>query len=219
MTPPVLFGATYSVYVRAVRLALEEKGVAYRLEAIDIFADDGPPPDYRLRHPFLRIPAFEHDGFALYEAGAIMRYVDDAFDGPPLMPATPRTRARASQIMSILDSYAYRCWVWDIYVESVERSTDKARVAEALPRAETCLRAIETLIEPDGFFLGAALCLADLHAAPMFDLLRRAPEGAALLARHPRWQAWWRRMSVRPSMAATRPPEEAAQDRPDAPAA
>ena len=96
MIPPVLFGATYSVYVRAVRLALDEKGVAYRLEAIDIFADGGPPPDYRLRHPFLCIPAFEHDGFALYEAGAIMRYVDAAFDGPPLMPATPRTRARNS---------------------------------------------------------------------------------------------------------------------------
>ncbi len=219
MTPPVLFGATYSVYVRAVRLALEEKGVAYRLEAIDIFADGGPPPDYRLRHPFLRIPAFEHDGFALYEAGAMMRYVDDAFDGPPLMPATPRTRARASQIMSILDSYAYRCWVWDIYVESVERSADKAKIAQALPRAETCLAAIEALIEPDGYFLGAAPCLADLHAAPMIAILRRAPEGAALLAGHPRWRAWWRRMSVRPSMAATRPPEEAAQDRPDAPAA
>ena len=54
---PVLFGASYSVYVRAARLALEEKGVPYRLEDVDIFADGGPPPDYRLRHPFLRIPA------------------------------------------------------------------------------------------------------------------------------------------------------------------
>ena len=218
MSTPHLFGASYSVYVRAARLALEEKGVDYRLEAIDIFADGGPPPGYRQRHPFLRVPAFEHDGFALYEAGAIMRYVDDAFDGPPLMPATPRARARASQLVSILDSYAYRCWVWDIYVESVERSSDKAALAQALPRAETCLAAIEALIEPDGYFLGAAPCLADLHAAPMIAILRRAPEVAALLAGHPRWQAWWRRMSARPSMAATRPPKEAAQDGPDAPA-
>ncbi|RAV24557.1 glutathione S-transferase family protein, partial [Staphylococcus warneri] len=34
----VLYGAAYSVYVRAVRLALEEKGLAYRLEEIDIFS-------------------------------------------------------------------------------------------------------------------------------------------------------------------------------------
>ena len=211
MTMPVVFGATYSVYVRVARLALEEKGVPYRLEAIDIFADDGPPPGYHLRHPFLRIPAFEHDGFALYEAGAITRYVDEAFDGPPLMPSTPQARARASQIASILDSYAYRCWVWDIYVESVERSADEAKIAQALPRAETCLAAIEALIAPDGYFLGAAPCLADLHAVQMIAHLRRAPQGAALLARHPRWQTWWRRMSMRPSMAATRPPEEAAE--------
>ena len=208
---PVLFGATYSVYVRVARLALEEKGVPYRLEAIDIFADDGPPPGYHLRHPFLRIPAFEHDGFALYEAGAITRYVDEAFDGPPLMPSTPRARARASQIASILDSYAYRCWVWDIYVAGTERPANEAQIAQALPRAETCFAAIEALIEPDGYFLGAAPCLADLHAAPMIAILRRAPQGAALLARYPRWQAWWRRMSARPSMAATRPPEEAAE--------
>ena len=219
MTAPVLFGATYSVYVRAARLALEEKGVDYRLEEVDIFADAGPPPDYRLRHPFLRIPAFEHDSFRLYEAGAIMRYVDDAFDGPPLMPATPQARARACQLMSILGSYAYRSWVWDIYVESVERSADKAQIARALPRAETCLAAIEALMCRDGYFLGAAPCLADLHAAPMIAILRRAPEGAALLAGHPRWQAWWRRIGARPSLAATRPLKESAQDGPGAPAA
>ena len=38
-----VYGAPYSVYVRIVRLALEEKGVAYRLEEVDIFADGGPP--------------------------------------------------------------------------------------------------------------------------------------------------------------------------------
>ena len=36
-----LFGAEYSVYTRIVRLALEEKGVSYRLEPVDIFAEDG----------------------------------------------------------------------------------------------------------------------------------------------------------------------------------
>ena len=39
MTEPIVFGAAYSVYVRAVRLALVEKGVPYRLEEIDIFAE------------------------------------------------------------------------------------------------------------------------------------------------------------------------------------
>ena len=72
MSEPIVFGAAYSVYVRIVRLALEEKGVAYRLEEVDIFAEGGPPADHLARHPFARIPAFEHEGFALFETAAIV---------------------------------------------------------------------------------------------------------------------------------------------------
>jgi glutathione S-transferase len=70
---PIVFGAPYSVYVRAVRLALEEKGVDYELVPVDIFASEGQPAEHMVRHPFGKIPAFEHAGFRLYEAGAITR--------------------------------------------------------------------------------------------------------------------------------------------------
>jgi hypothetical protein len=73
------------------------------------------------RHPFGKIPAFEHAGFRLYEAGAITRYVNEAFPGPPLQPAEPQGRARMNQVISIADSYVYRTLVWDIYVERVSR--------------------------------------------------------------------------------------------------
>ena len=62
---PVVYGAPYSVYVRAVRQALEEKGVPYRLVPIDVFTPDGPPKEYLIRQPFGRIPAFEHGDFQL----------------------------------------------------------------------------------------------------------------------------------------------------------
>src|SRR5438309_1302524 len=60
---PIVFGAPYSVYVRAVRLALEEKGVDYELVPVDIFASEGQPAEHMARHPFGKIPAFEHAGF------------------------------------------------------------------------------------------------------------------------------------------------------------
>ena len=214
MTEPILFGAAYSVYVRAARLALAEKGVAYRLVEVDIFAADGPPADYLERHPFKRIPAFEHDGFRLYEAGAITRYVDDAFTGPPLMPSAPRARARAHQIISIIDNYGYRPLIWDIFVERVRasahgRDADEAKIAAAIPRAALCLQALEELADPEGPYLtGAAVTLADLHAAPMFAYVRMAKEGAALLSARPRLTRWWQAMAARPSMAATRSPLE-----------
>jgi glutathione S-transferase len=210
---PILFGAAYSVYVRAARLALAEKGVAYRLVEIDIFAEGGPPPDYAARHPFGRIPAFEHDGFRLYESGAITRYVDEAFPGPPLQPEDPRGRARVNQILSILDSYAYRTLVWDIFVGRVRapgqsRTPDEARIAAALPRAETCLAALEALRDVQPWLAGPQLTLADLHAAPIFAYAVLAPEGAALLARHDGIRRWWEKMAARASMPATRSPLE-----------
>jgi glutathione S-transferase len=211
---PILYGAAYSVYVRAVRLVLEEKGVPYRLVEVDVFAPGGPPPEHLARHPFGRIPAFAHGAVALYESSAIERYVDEAFPGPRLQPERPADRARMNQVLAVIDNYAYRTLVWDIFVERVRapqqgRSPDEARVAAALPKAETCLAALETLMGKGPFLAGPARTLADLHATPVFIYFRMAREGAALLAAHPKLQAWLDAMMERPSIAATRSPLEA----------
>jgi len=213
MARPILYGATYSVYTRIARLALEEKGVSYDLVEVDVFAPGGAPPDHLRRQAFGRIPAFEHDGFRLYETCAIAGYVDEAFPGPPLMPDEARERARVRQVVSILDSYAYRPLVWDVYVERVRahtlcRVSDEARIAAALDRAETCLRALSALRADAEWLAGVQFTLADLHAAPMVALFCLAPEGAALLGRIPGWAAWWERIQARPSIATTRFPIE-----------
>ena len=214
LSPPTLYGAPYSVYVRAARLALAEKGVAYDLVPVDIFAAE-VPGWYRALHPFGRIPAFEHDGFRLYETGAILRYVDEAFDGPsgtlPLMPppGEPRKRARVNQIGGVIDAYLYRPLIWDIYVERCDapaegRATDEAKIAAAIPRVAACFAALAELAQEEGpFLLGAQLTLADLHLAPMISLGLRAMEVPPLLAAQPKLARWWRVMRERPSLAAT----------------
>lgn len=211
MIEPIVFGAAYSVYVRAVRLALAEKGVPYRLEEVDIFAAGGPPPGYLERHPFARIPAFEHDGFRLYEATAISLYIDEAFDGPALMPKGPKARARVHQLLGILDNYTYRTLVWDVFVERVRvpqsgGAPDETKIAAALLRARTCLAALESLRGEGPWLAGARLGLADLRAFPMFALFRQAPEGARLLQEFPGLARWFETMAQRPSAIATPSP-------------
>jgi glutathione S-transferase len=201
------------VYVRIVRLVLAEKGVAHDLVDVDVFAPGGPPPDHLRRHPFGLIPAFEHDGFQLYETGAITRYVDEAFDGPALQPAEPRRRARMNQIVSLLDNYVYRTVVWDLFVEQVRapaqgRPTDEARVAAAVPRAARCLDALVDLMADGRYLAGDELTLADLHAAPMLIYGRLAAECAELLHQRPALDRWLDRIARRPTIAATRSPFE-----------
>ncbi len=210
MAGTTLYGFRRSVYVRIVRLALAEKRAAYDLVEIDPFVPGGVPADYLARQPFGRIPALEHDGFKLYETGAIARYVDEAFAGVTLQPKAARDRARMNQAISILDSYAYRPLVWDIFVARSRPNPDEVAIAAAATRADTCLAALVDVMGGGPFLAGPELTLADLHAAPMVAYVRRTPEGEALLKRHKAIARWWQAMDARPSMAATRFPVEEA---------
>lgn len=206
----ILFGADYSVYVRIARMTLIEKGVGYRLVPVDAFSKDGLPDWYREIHPFGRIPAFEHDGFRLFETAATARYVDEAFEGPPLQPPHAPERAMMNQIIGMLDAYAYRTLVWDIYVERVARprdggTSDEARIASALPAAQRCLSALSKAKRPGRWLLGDQLSLADLHAAPMLAYFVEAPEGRDMLGEFRELCAWWAEVSALASFAATRP--------------
>ncbi|GLQ80348.1 glutathione S-transferase [Mesorhizobium huakuii] len=204
MTKPILYGADYSVYVRIARMALEEKGVDYELVPLDIFAADGIPAWYLEHHPFGRIPAFEHDGFRLFETNAIARYVDEAFDGPALQPADARGRARMGQMTGMLDAYGYRAMVWDVAVERLEKAEpDETLIAGGLSQAETVLKVLTSLKADGPWLLGDQLTLADLHAAPVIGYFVKVSEGQKLLARFTGIQDWYSRIATRRSFVRT----------------
>ncbi|MGX7872531.1 glutathione S-transferase family protein [Mesorhizobium sp. ORM6] len=204
MTKPTLYGADYSVYVRIARLALEEKGVGYELVPLDIFAADGIPAWYLEHHPFGRIPAFEHDGFRLFETNAIARYVDEAFDGPALQPADPRGRARMGQIIGMLDAYGYRAMVWDVAVERLEKAEpDETLIAGGLSQADTVLKVLTSFKAQGPWLLGDQLTLADLHAAPIIAYFVKVADGQKLLTDFADVQAWWDRIAARKAFAMT----------------
>jgi len=204
-----IYGAAYSVYVRIVRLALEEKGVAYTLEEVDIFAEGGPPESHLARHPFSKIPAFDHAGFGLHETGAITRYIDSAFDGPALLPAGIEPATRTNQIMSIVDSYAYLSLVWGVYTGAVAdlrdgKSRDEAAVAAAVQRSRRCLGVIADLRSDSPWLVGENISLADLYLAPMVGYFLVADEGLQLWQEFTGLHDWWAAITARPSMKATR---------------
>lgn len=203
-----VYGADYSVYVRIVRLALEEKGVPYQLVPVDIFAEEERTPEYLARHPFGKIPAFDHDGFGLYETSAITRYVNDAFKGPSLLPDDPKTRARVDQLVSVCNSYVYQPLVWDVYVERIEKGnrgerSDEGKIADGLDKARISLAAITKLMSGKAWLAGDDVTLADLHLAPMMEFFLMTLEGRRTIANFPLLGAWWERMKRRPSMLAT----------------
>lgn len=207
MSRVTLFGASYSVYVRIVRLALAEVGVPYDLIEVDIFAKDGVPADHCDPHPFRRIPAFEHDGFRLFETDAIVGYVLDRFGDHGLLPSDAQDRARMRQIMRIMDNYGYRALIWGLYVEETERNRAGVLQPDELERARKYLTVLEGLAGP-AFLVGLHLTLADLWVLPMLIYLKLAPSGATMLRDVPKLSAWLERMQNRRSVQATRFPAE-----------
>lgn len=217
MSEVTVYGAPYSTYVRSVRMALEEKGVPYDLVDVDILSEEGPPKDYFARQPFGKIPAFEHAGFPLYETTAINHYIDEAFDGPDLMPGDPKGRARANQVIGLLDSYTYKACVWDVFVERVfvpsqGGESNEETIAGGLKTAETCMTALEQIMGDGPYLAGPELSLADLHAYPIFRYFCMTPDGAEAFKRHSKLCAWWEKMTARPSVAATVSPLESEDD-------
>ncbi len=205
----VLHGYSLSVYVRIARLALAEKDVPHGLVEVNPFAPEGVGAYLEL-HPFGRVPTLVHDGFVLYETGAITRYVDRTFAGPALQPADARALARMDQIIGVVDSYAYWPLVRQVFAQRVMRPrfgrpSDENEIAQGLAAAPKVLGALEKLASDERFLVGPSVSLADLQLGAMIAYFAQAPEGASLLLRYPRLVAWWTRLSGRPGFVATDP--------------
>jgi glutathione S-transferase len=209
MARPIVYGAAMSPYVWSVRLALAEKGVAHDLVSVGI--DEFRSETHLARHPFGKIPAFEHDGFMLYETQAIMRYVDEAFPAAPLQPIEVHPFARMNQIMGIVDNYLTPSLLANVIFQRMVaprlgRPVDEAAIAAALPKVRLCLGEIARLTGGQPFLAGESVTLADLMAIPQLYYFKKLPEGGAQFAELPALAAWVNRMEERQSLQVTRPP-------------
>jgi glutathione S-transferase len=199
-----LFGTPESVYVRVVRLILAVKKLDHDFVVADVFENRGLPVDYAARHPFRRIPSIEIDGVGLYETDAIVHYLDAIFPHPAMIPSDPLEAARMRQIMRVVDAYAYRALVWDIYVPRWWR--DGALTSpEALATARHVLIALEALMTP--VFLVSPPTLGWCYLAAVLAVTDSVETGTGLIDEVPSLRAWWKGIRQTPVMVATRSEE------------
>ncbi len=206
MTKVTIFGFPQSTFVRTVRMTCEEKGVPYTVEPVEWCA-----PTHRARHPFLRIPAFQHDGFGLYESLAIARYVDRTFEGPPLQPEDTQEAARMDQWVSAIEDYFYQTLIRELVfprlvVPSRGGEADEGVIAKAVPKIKGLLEVTEATLAENAYLAGPSLTLADLYLAPILFWVRKTPEGEPLVSDSASVSRWYAAMEQRSSLAATVPP-------------
>lgn len=200
-----LFGLAPSSYTRTARLALAEKGVAYT------FHECGPHgPDILAVNPFGRLPALTDGDLALYETSAIVRYVDESFDGPPLVPGSIAERAICEQWVSAFNAYLYDAIVPRyirayFFPKGEGGQPDRAGIDATLAGIPAMLAILERGYDKQAWLAGEAISIADLFVMPVLAYLERMPEGPQLLAATPQIRRALAAMRARPSFLATEP--------------
>jgi glutathione S-transferase len=200
-----------SPFAWRVWLALESKGVPHELRMISFSARDHKTPDYLAVNPRGRVPAIEHDGFALYESAAMLEYLDECFpQAPRLFPGDARQRALIRRLVLEADQYFADSFdaLWSIAFGD-PTSGDNSAIAAGRERFASELPFWESAGAP--FIAGTeAPTAADFtlypHLALALRIDRRRPEWDLHGLLGPRMIAWKGRMEALPCFERTIPP-------------
>ena len=90
-----IYSVPVAVYCAKLRIMLENKSIPF---------EQLPPPggygsdEYRAIVPSGNLPAMTHDGFMLSDSEAIAEYLEEAFPDVPMLPDTPKLRAKAREL-------------------------------------------------------------------------------------------------------------------------
>jgi glutathione S-transferase len=201
------FCASGSPYAWRVWLALEHKGMPHELKMLSFDAGDLETPEFTRINPRQRVPAIVDSGFALYESGAILEYLDDMSpDEPRLFAGDAAKRAVQRRMIQEADQYVGEA-MHKVFEAVGEHSTPE-KVEAARKKMADELARWEPMIAGD--FLAGPLSAVDFTLYPMLALvLRLAERRAPALAQGlmgPKLTAWMTRMKALPLVQKTWPP-------------
>ncbi len=194
-----------------VWLALEYKGLAYDLRVLSFDAGDNRQAHFLKVNPRGRVPAIVDGDFALYEANAIVEYLEEQYPATRrLFPGTTRDRARVRRWISEVDDDCVRT-IHDLgaAVSAAKKRGDGAGLAAARQAVLKELALVAGLMRGE-YLAGSGPTAADFALYPSLALLARydlRDTELGLIAACPqRLRDWMARIEALPFFAATVPP-------------
>jgi len=168
---PTIIGSYLSPYVRKVLVCLEIKGIVYEIDPIvPYFGSDA----FTGISPLRRIPVLIDDRVTLADSTAICEYLNEAYDGPALLPSEPAARARSRWLEEFADSRMGDVFIWHYYNQIVirnkiwQRPPDEAVLEKAInEEIPGILDYLEDQV-PGGEYLFGQIAVADIAIASFF---------------------------------------------------
>jgi len=196
-----IFGHPMSTCTRKVLMTLAETNTPYELSTIDFAKGEHKQPAHLARQPFGQIPALDDDGFALYESRAMSRYIDEKVSGK-LVPGDAKGRGVMEEWISIETSNFTPHAMKFIYHHTFGRAQDAAVLETATKGLETALGVMDARLAKSAFLAGDQFTLADVCFMPYFEYAMATPV-KEMIAKHPHVNAWWNKVSERPTWQKT----------------
>ena len=201
MSNPILHGANLSPYVRKVRVALAEKGIAY--DAVPVFPF-GERTEYRKISPLGKIPCWQEGDFTLPDSSAILAYLERKQPKPALVPADAHEFGRALWYEEYADSQlAIVCT--PPFVQRVvngkimKQPVDEAAIQKAMTElAPPTFDYLEREIGDREFLAGGQFGIADIAVASFFVNMEHGGETVDA-SRWPKLAEYLDRIHSRPS--------------------
>ena len=201
---PTLHGIPLSPFVRKVRVALFEKGVAHDLNPVVPLPPANDDPQFRAMSPLGKIPAYQDGDFAISDSSIILNYLDAVEPNPKLIPDDPQARARALWFEELGDSRLAE-GVGPVFRERIVHPklmnlpTDEAVIQTALTETLPPLLAyLEGQLSDDEALVGGRFSIADIGICSMFRQFQMAGESVDA-AKYPKLAAYVERILARPS--------------------
>ena len=192
MTDEVVFYYNPMSRARTIHWMLEEVGVPYRIELVNLQKSEQKLPAFLAINPMGKLPTVTHRGVAITETGAIVTYLADAFPAAKLAPQLDEP-ARGTYLRWMF--FVAGCVDPGLIDKMLERPVPDRVVALGYGRVEDLINTMEKAITPGPYILGEHFSAVDLYMCAQigFGLMVKSIEP------RPTFQAYLQRCTARPA--------------------
>lgn len=201
-----LYTHALSPYSAKVRIALDEKGVAFEEIALPVgrAGIQSKPKELLAANPRAQVPTLLDGDLALYDSTVIVEYLDEKRPEPRLFPTDRADRARARLAEDEGDhlmSGAVAQLINETFRKPDPATRDTQRIEDAAAQIERAFDRLDRALAGRDWIVGEFGAADPAWFMPVWI--------AAILGvpatpdRHPHVTAWLARMNARPSVART----------------
>jgi len=155
-----LYGTSISNYYSTAKAALLEKNLAFT--EVQLFP--GQNEEILRLNPMGKVPFIEVDGQMLSETNVLFDYFEELQPDPPLYPTTPWARAKARELVRVVELYLDAPARRHIAVVYFGAAVDPETAEAVRPELEKGLRALRAMARFQPYIAGETFGYADISA-------------------------------------------------------